>query len=113
MTTTADTALALAERYETLRVPCPNAEKPYHQHSGPRANANILDCPVCHGSGWQPLTGPAALAAMLEIDCVALGGTNLYRVRTDGWYCALEGGYVGRGPTPEAALAEALLKASA
>ena len=117
MTTHADAAMALAERYEALRVRC-------NQHNfagryilarhtyGPSA-----DCPECGGRQWTPLTGPAALAAMLEI----AGHTVLFQREDDGWAAYLDlpalvpvvGGQRGYGPTPDSALAEALLKASA
>ena len=76
MTTTTDieaVTMRLCARFEGLREgPC---DWNFHD---PAARATLLrPCPHCADRGWVPLTGPALLAAALEV------------IRRKGWHLAI------------------------
>lgn len=119
--------LELAARHERLRRGCPC---PCHHQSWRYGHPELYPCngcwqPLC--SGWLPLTEPERLGALVEVAATTVGQqVKLYPTcpydaprnnPPTGWGAEL-GNYhddvplsIGAGPTPWAALTEALFAA--
>ena len=96
--------LELASRpgMETLKQGCPRKALHSHRHG--------VRCAVCGGLGWLPLPEAERLGALVR---VAGYVTVWWRVEEECWAAEVHGGAEYNGPTPEAALTEALLAATA